>query len=54
MDVPLLPTIPDTFVQVAQQPLTALKNALKLRKLKALTPYDLEAWQRRLQDTGLI
>ena len=54
MDALLSITILSSYVQVVLPPLTELKLALKYRKLKALTPYDLDAWQHCLFDASLI
>lgn len=43
-----------TFVLDAPHPLTEHKSVLERRKLKALTPYDPDAWEACLTKAGLI
>lgn len=43
-----------TYVRDAEQPPTALKDALELRKLRPLTPYKVDAWKRELRRAGLL
>jgi hypothetical protein len=43
-----------TFVLDGQPPLMEHKSVLERRKLKALTPYDPDAWEACLMKAGLI
>ena len=51
--VPPVPTSSATNAPVAEARITALRNALELRKSKALTPYKVEAWNSMLLQCNL-
>src|ERR1700683_2292059 len=44
----------DTFVLDVVRPITELRPVLKLRKLKALTPYNPDAWEHILARAHLL
>jgi hypothetical protein len=52
--VPAHTTTTDMFVQAAPPLLTELRNVLKLRKLRALTPYNPQAWVSLLSAANLM
>lgn len=47
-------TTTDTFVLDAHRPATELKDALERRNCQALTPYNADAWERLLQEAGIL
>ena len=50
---PATNTTADMFALDAVKPLMELVLVLKCRRLKALTPYHLDVWERKLQEAGL-